>query len=106
MSAPAFTQVAGGPGALSRARGRPQMIKVNIKTDTLDEENAKFDQVPLKQPLFLNSVPKCGSHLLRNIMRMFVPVEHQYSLQFIQHQILREHLGAFRTRGTSSAGAI
>lgn len=70
-------------------------IKVNLKPDTLDEENRKFEQVPLNRPLFLNSVPKCGSHLLRNIVRMFVPVEQQYTAQFIQHQILHDHLGAF-----------
>ena len=70
-------------------------IKVDLKPDTLDEENRKFAQQPLHKPLFLNSVPKCGSHLLRNIVRMFVPVEHQYKVQFIQHQIIREHFGAF-----------
>jgi len=70
-------------------------IKVNLKPDTLNEENARFDQQQLKQPLFLNSVPKCGSHLLRNIIRMFVPVQQQYNVQFIQHQILQDHLGAF-----------
>lgn len=70
-------------------------VGILLKRDTLDEENRKFDQQPLRQPLFLNSVPKCGSHLLRNIMRMFVPVEHHYTAQFIQHGILREHLAAF-----------
>ena len=34
--------------------------------------------------MFLNSVPKSGSHLLRNIVRMFVPVEQQYQQQFVQ----------------------
>ena len=70
-------------------------IKVGLKPDTLDEENRKFEQKPLNQPLFLNSVPKCGSHLLRNIIRMFVPVDRQYQVQFIQEQIVREHFGAF-----------
>lgn len=78
------------PGALSL-----RTIKINLKPDTLHEEIVKFEQKPLKQPLFLNSVPKCGSHLLRNIVRMFVPVDRQYTLQFVQHQILMEHLGAF-----------
>ena len=32
--------------------------------------NLKFEQRRLGHPLFLNSVPKCGSHLLRNIVRM------------------------------------
>ena len=35
-------------------------------------------QAPLTRGrVFLNSVPKCGSHLLRNIIRMFVPVDQQ-----------------------------
>lgn len=70
-------------------------VGIRLKPDTLDEENRKFEQHPLGQPLFLNSVPKCGSHLLRNIMRMFVPVEQHYTAQFIQAQILDRHLGAF-----------
>lgn len=66
-----------------------------MKPDTLNEENAKFEQAPLKEPLFLNSVPKSGSHLLRNIFRMFVPVEQQYHAQFIQWPNLEEHAHAF-----------
>ena len=81
-----------GPGPGSAPM---RTIKVNLKPDTLNDENLKFAQKELHQPLFLNSVPKCGSHLLRNIIRMFVPVERQYNLQFIQHQILQDHLGAF-----------
>jgi hypothetical protein len=91
------TQVSFGSTAAS---GRPQppirkSININLKPDTLNEENRKFAQHRLEHPLFLNSVPKCGSHLLRNIMRMFVPVEQQYHLQFVQHQIIMDHLGAF-----------
>jgi len=86
-----------GPITTRRGPGSAPMrtIKVNLKPDTLDEENRKFEQRALQQPLFLNSVPKCGSHLLRNIIRMFVPVDQQYAAQFIQHQILRDHVGAF-----------
>ena len=68
---------------------------VKIKPDTLDEETRRFDPAPVRQPLFLNSIPKSGSHLLRNILRMFVPVEQQYRAQFIQWPNLREHLTAF-----------
>jgi hypothetical protein len=71
------------------------MPVVSVKADTLNEENRRFGQTPLKQPLFLNSVPKSGSHLLRNIIRMFVPVEQQYSAQFIQWPNLQQHLQAF-----------
>jgi hypothetical protein len=70
-------------------------VQISLKPDTLNEENRKFEQRPLQQPLLLNSVPKCGSHLLRNVVRMFVPIEQQYNVQFIQHQIVREHFGAF-----------
>ena len=71
------------------------IIKINLKPDTLNEENLKFEHKPLEKPLFLNSVPKCGSHLMKNIIRMFVPLDQQYQVQFVQHHILREHLGAF-----------
>ena len=71
------------------------IVSVKLQPDTLDEENAKFVQQPLKQSLFLNSVPKCGSHLMRNIIRMFVPLEQHYTTQFIQAQIIERHLAAF-----------
>jgi hypothetical protein len=71
------------------------MVFVYLKPDTLDDENRKFAQKALEQPVFLNSVPKSGTHLLRNIMRMFVPVEQQYKDMFVQQQILDKHRGAF-----------
>ncbi|PQA89111.1 hypothetical protein CW354_03965 [Marinicaulis flavus] len=71
------------------------MPRVSMKPDTLNVENRKFEQTPLRQPLFINSVPKSGTHLLRNIVRMFVPVEQQYHEQFIQHPNLQQHLEAF-----------
>ena len=71
--------------------------RVVLKLDTLDQENRRFDQAPLREPVFLNSIPKSGSHLLRNIMRMFVPVSQQYQRQFIQHAILGEHAHVFRS---------
>nr|WP_294851439.1 sulfotransferase domain-containing protein [uncultured Sphingomonas sp.] len=74
------------------------MQRVQLRPDTLDEETRRFDPAPLRQPLFLNSVPKSGSHLLQNIVRMFVPLDQQYRVEFIQHAILRNHLGAFDLR--------
>lgn len=71
------------------------MPTVLVKSDTLDEENRRFVQAPLRQPVFLNSVPKSGSHLLRNILRMFVPVEQQYDRDFIQWANLQQHRVAF-----------
>ena len=80
---------------------------VRMKPDTLNEENRKFEQRPLKQPLFINSVPKSGTHLLRNIIRMFVPVEQQYDVQFIQHPNLQKHLAAFdKTKNYLSWGHL
>jgi hypothetical protein len=71
------------------------MPRIVAKGDTLNEANANFVQQPLQEPVFLNSVPKSGTHLIRNIMRMFVPLEQQYHKAFIQHPILREHQAAF-----------
>ncbi len=71
------------------------MPQVNVTADTLDDENRRFTQVPLRQPVFLNSVPKSGSHLLRNIVRMFVPVEQHYAADFIQWGNLQQHRAAF-----------
>jgi hypothetical protein len=59
--------------------------------DTLDASVAQFAQTPLKQSVFINSVPKGGTHLLRNILRMFVPVEQHYQAEFVQLPVLHVH---------------
>lgn len=71
------------------------MPRIVAKGDNLSALNANFAQRRLEQPVFLNSVPKCGTHLVRNIMRMFVPVDQQYHDAFIQHAILRQNQVAF-----------
>ncbi|MFZ5747363.1 MAG: hypothetical protein ACOY45_06860 [Pseudomonadota bacterium] len=71
------------------------MPNIWVKADTLDAENRRFDQAPLRRPVFLNSVPKSGSHLLRNIVRMFVPVEQQHGPDFIQWPNLQQNRSAF-----------
>lgn len=71
------------------------MPDITVRPDTLDAENRKFEQVRLRTPVFLNSIPKSGSHLLRNIMRMFVPVDQQYGADFIQWANMQQHLRAF-----------
>lgn len=71
------------------------MQRIHLKPDDLDEQARRFDQRPLAAPIFLNSVPKSGSHLLRNIIRMFVPVEQQYQADFIQYATLSRHKSAF-----------
>lgn len=71
------------------------MAEVLVRRDNLDAENARFEQAVLTQPVFLNSVPKSGSHLLRNILRMFVPVSQHYTADFIQWPNLQQHRAAF-----------
>ena len=71
------------------------MPVVKLQPDTLNLETSRFAQAPLREPVFLNSVQKSGSHLLRNIVRMFVPVEQQYQKQFVQWGNMPEHLDAW-----------
>ena len=74
------------------------MPRVLAKADNLNELNADFLQNPLTQHFFLNSVPKSGSHLLKNIVRMFVPVDQQYSVDFIQYPTLKQHRHVFLSK--------
>lgn len=71
------------------------MPHIKLKPDTLDGETARFAPDPIREPLFINSIPKSGSHLLKNIIRMFVPLNQQYREQFIQWANLKDHLHAF-----------
>jgi hypothetical protein len=66
------------------------MPTITMKQDNLNDRNGEFVQAPLRTPVFLNSVPKSGTHLIRNIMRMFVPVDQQYHATFIQIPNLRQ----------------
>ncbi|MGB6230802.1 MAG: hypothetical protein WBF53_11840 [Litorimonas sp.] len=75
-----------------------QVPRVILKEDTLDRRNAEFEQAPLRDTLFLNSIPKSGSHLMKNIMRMFVPVAQQYKADFIQYPNLQQHHHALMAR--------
>jgi hypothetical protein len=72
--------------------------RIVTRGDNLNERNREYRQARLQSPVFLNSVPKCGSHLLRNIVRMFVPVEQQYHKAFIQIPVLQQHLAAFSSQ--------
>ena len=74
------------------------MPRILAKPDTLDDLNANFEQQPLKHNVFLNSVPKSGTHLIRNIFRMFVPVSQHYTKSFIQLPELQQHQQAFNPR--------
>ncbi|UPT62030.1 MAG: hypothetical protein M0D54_16845 [Hyphomonadaceae bacterium JAD_PAG50586_4] len=72
-----------------------QTVRISLDRDNLDEEGRRFAKPPIAKPTFLNSVPKCGTHLIRNIVRMFVQPEQQYDQQFLQHAILLSHRAAF-----------
>lgn len=71
------------------------MPRIIAKPDTLNDINGNYQHAPLVKPVFLNSVPKCGTHLIRNIFRMFVPVAQQYHETFVQLPNLREHIQVF-----------
>ena len=70
-------------------------VRISLKNDNLDALGAQFAMAPLERPVFLNSVPKCGTHLIRNIARMFVAPHQQHKTDFIQHGILHLHRRAF-----------
>lgn len=71
------------------------MPEIFIQRDNLDEVGERFDRKPIEQGVFLNSIPKSGSHLLRNILRMFVPTDQTYGTDFIQWGNLQAHRAAF-----------
>src|SRR5688572_13844475 len=73
------------------------MPKITLKGDTLDAVTARFAPPPITKPIFLNALQKSGTHLVRNILRMFVPVDQQYQATFIQWPNLRDNLEAFST---------
>jgi hypothetical protein len=70
-------------------------VRITLQQDTLPEEFGRFQPQPLRAPIFLNGVPKCGTHLIRNIMRMFVAPERHYHGDFIQLPSLSRHVTAF-----------
>jgi hypothetical protein len=83
------------------------MPRIKLKPDNLNERNAEFTQAPLEHPVFLNSVPKSGSHLQRNIMRMFVPVKQHFKAGFIQLQSMQnDHVAWDKDRPMLSWGHL
>jgi hypothetical protein len=63
--------------------------------DNIDERCREFEQKPLGHTLFLNSVPKSGTHLIRNVVRMFVPPEQHFHREFVQIPNLKRCMDAF-----------
>lgn len=70
-------------------------VRIRLQKDNLDELGKPFAMAPLETPLFVNSVPKCGTHLIRNIIRMFVAPHQQYASDFVQWGNLHQHRHAF-----------
>ena len=62
-------------------------VKIKLVGDTLDEATARFAPDPIAAPIFVNALQKSGTHLLRNVLRMFVPNEQQYHREFIQRKL-------------------
>ena len=69
--------------------------KILGKPDNLDVIGKQFERARLQQPVLLNAIPKSGTHLIRNIMRMFVDQAQHWPGEFIQHAILHQSLPAF-----------
>lgn len=63
--------------------------------DAVRETASQFKAQRLKHPLFLNSVPKTGTHLLRNILLMFVDYDQAFEDDFIQVHNMHNHAHAF-----------
>ena len=74
------------------------MPRILVEADNLDDRNSEFAQARLESSIFLNSVPKCGTHLVKNILRMFIPVDQQHKGDFIQFPNLKENRGAFMNK--------
>jgi hypothetical protein len=73
--------------------------------DTLDEAVERFTQRPLRRPVLVNSIPKGGTHLLRNVLRMFVPVSQHHDRDFVQIPNMHLHLDAFDPHAPKLAAA-
>lgn len=65
------------------------------KPDNLDAIGERFERARLTQSVFLNSVPKAGTHLIRNILRMFVAADQHWPREYIQHALLARSRDAF-----------
>ena len=74
------------------------MPLITLNPENLEEHIGHFDRKPISVPTFLNSVPKCGTHLIKNIVRAFVPADQHYGDVFIQIPILKRHEAAFNPR--------
>ncbi|NJC06650.1 hypothetical protein GGQ97_002443 [Sphingomonas kaistensis] len=74
------------------------MPTVNLRADRLDALADGLVQQRLARPLFINSVPKSGTHLLRNILRMFVSPAQHYARDFVQYPNLEVTQEAFDPR--------
>lgn len=58
---------------------------------------AEFTPISLTSPILINSVPKCGTHLLRNILLAFAGFDCVVTRDFVQSHSLSEYAGVFST---------
>ncbi len=63
--------------------------------DPVAAANERFQCPPLQSRIFLNSVPKCGTVLLKNILLMFIPWAQHYRW-FITESKCPERLSAMK----------
>lgn len=69
--------------------------QVLLPEDRFEEVAGQFARAPIRTPFFINSIPKGGTHLIRNILRTFVPHDQQWHRDFIQLYNLKDNLAAF-----------
>ena len=71
--------------------------RVPLTAYQINEIGARqFSGLPLTRPLFLNSIPKCGTLLLRNILLMFVQAKDIASDEFMQDHNLASFTEKFQ----------
>lgn len=75
--------------------GPGMVVRLKLKRDDLDQLTLRFAMTPITKPVFLNSVPKSGTHLLLNIVRTFIGPAQQYKVDAVQHATLGHHQRAF-----------
>lgn len=64
--------------------------------DLRDLARSRFEGIPQSRPLFLNSIPKCGTLLLRNVLLMFVRGESVVLDEFIIDPNISQHQEFFK----------
>ena len=74
----------------------PRFKQARAMPDPVAAVHRRFTHQELPSRVFLNSVPKCGTMLLRNILAMFIPWEEIY-WTFITNNNLPQHQKAIQS---------